>query len=92
MVITFPVSNRKKEMLLSLIKRHTKKGSLYYTDDHTAYTTLSLLDKHNSIAHKNGKYVREDTLTLMELKVSGVIQRCGCIIIGAYLKIIFISI
>ena len=91
MVITFPVSNRKKETLLPLIKRHTKKGS-YIIQMIILLTQQSLLGKHNSIAHKNEEYVREDTLTLMELKVSGVMQRCGCIIIGAYLKIIFISI
>lgn len=36
-VITFPVSDRKHDTLIPLIKLHTKKGSLYYTDDHTAY-------------------------------------------------------
>ena len=60
-VITFPVSDRKHETLIPLIQQHTRKGSLYYTDDHTAYATLSLIGKHNSISHGNKEYVREDT-------------------------------
>ena len=39
-VITFPVSDRKHDTLIPLIKQHTRKGSLYYTDDHTAYTGI----------------------------------------------------
>ena len=60
-VITFPVYNRKHETLIPLIKQYTKKGSLYYTDDHTAYAALSLIDRHNSFFHGNKEYVREDT-------------------------------
>jgi transposase len=60
-VITFPVSDRQHQTLIPLIQQHTKKGSLYYTDDHTAYATLSLIGKHNSISHGNQEYVREDT-------------------------------
>ena len=37
------------------------KDLLYYTDDHTAYATLSLIGKHSSISHGNKEYVREDT-------------------------------
>ncbi|HEX2406305.1 MAG TPA: IS1595 family transposase, partial [Nitrososphaeraceae archaeon] len=62
-VITFPVSDRQQHQTLnSLIQQHTQKGSLYYTDDHTAYTTLSLIGKHNSIYHgKQRVCEREDT-------------------------------
>ena len=60
-VITFPVSDRKHDTLIPLIKQHTKKGSLYYTDDHTAYATLDLIGKHQIIAHGIEEYVREDT-------------------------------
>jgi transposase len=42
-VILFPVSDRKQDTLIPLIKLHTKKGSLYYTDDHTAYASLDLI-------------------------------------------------
>jgi len=60
-VITFPVSDRKHDTLIPLIKLHTKKGSLYYTDDHTAYATLDLIGKHQIIAHGMEEYVRENT-------------------------------
>ena len=50
-VITFAVSDRKHDTLISLIKFYTKKGSLYYTDDHTAYASLDLIGKHQIIAH-----------------------------------------
>lgn len=60
-VITFPVSDRKHDTLIPLIKLHTKKGSLYYTDDHIAYATLDLIGKHQIIAHGMEEYVREDT-------------------------------
>ena len=39
-VITFPVSDRKHDTLIPLIKQHTKKGSLYYTDDHTSFSKI----------------------------------------------------
>jgi transposase-like protein len=48
------------DTLIPLIKLHTKKGSLYYTDDHTAYASLDLIGKHQIIAHRMGEYVRED--------------------------------
>ncbi|MFN3654129.1 MAG: transposase [Candidatus Nitrosotenuis sp.] len=41
-VITFPVPDRKHETLMPLIEQHARKGSLYYTDDHTAYASLRL--------------------------------------------------
>ena len=59
-VITFPVSDRKHDTLIPLIKQHTKKGSLYYTDDHTAYATLNLIGKHQIILHGKEEYVRDD--------------------------------
>ena len=59
-VITFPVSDRKQDTLIPLIKLHTKKGSLY-SDDHTAYASLDLIGKHQIIAHGMEEYVREDT-------------------------------
>lgn len=61
-VITFPASDRRKETLIPLIRQHTRKGSLYYSDDHTAYATLNLIGKHQVIAHSREEYVRgEDT-------------------------------
>jgi transposase len=60
-VITFPVSDRKHDTLIPLIEQHTKKGSLYYTDDNTAYAALNLIGKHQIVAHGREEYVREDT-------------------------------
>lgn len=60
-VITFPVSDRKHETLIPLIKQYTKKGSLYYSDDHTAYAMLNMIGKHQVVAHGREEYVREDT-------------------------------
>jgi len=48
-VIIFPISDRKHDTLIPLIKLHTKKGSLYYTDDHTAYASLDLIGKHQIV-------------------------------------------
>lgn len=45
-VTTFPVSYRKHDTLIPLIKQGTKKGSLYYTCEHTAYAALNLIGKH----------------------------------------------
>ena len=44
-VITVPVPDRKRDTLIRLIIQHTKKCSLYYTDDSTAYAALNLIDK-----------------------------------------------
>lgn len=60
-VITFPISDRKHDTLIPLIKQHTKKGSLYYTDDYIAYAALNLIGKQHIIAHGRDEYVREDT-------------------------------
>lgn len=59
-VVTFPVPDRKHDTLMPLIERHTKKGSLYYTDEHTAYASLRMRGKHQVISHGMEEYVRED--------------------------------
>jgi transposase len=60
-VITFPILDRKYDTLVPLITRHTKKGSLYYSDDHTAYATLNLIGKHQVVAHGSEEYVRDNS-------------------------------
>ncbi|MGA9151653.1 MAG: IS1595 family transposase [Candidatus Nitrosopolaris sp.] len=56
-----PVLDRKHDTLVPLITEHTKKGSLYYSDDHTAYTTLNLIGKHQVVAHVSEEYVRDNS-------------------------------
>lgn len=45
-VITFPVPNRRAKTLLPIVDKHTHRGSIYYTDENTAYATLSLRGQH----------------------------------------------
>ena len=59
-VMTFPVPDRKRKTLMDLIDKHTKKDSLYYTDDHTAYATLNTRGMHKTVSHGRDEYVRED--------------------------------
>ena len=59
-VMTFPVPDRKYATLMELIKKHTKKGSLYYTDDYTAYASLQMRGKHKVVSHGMDEYVRDD--------------------------------
>jgi transposase len=59
-VMTFPVPDRKYDTLMLLIKKHTKKGSLYYTDDYTAYASLDMRGKHKVVSHGMEEYVRDD--------------------------------
>lgn len=54
LVVTFPVSTRSRHELLSIIETHTKPGSLYYTDDWHAYTTLSVRGNHVVITKDKG--------------------------------------
>ncbi|MDR4512839.1 MAG: IS1595 family transposase [Nitrososphaeraceae archaeon] len=60
-VITFHVYDRKHETLIPLIKKYTKKGSLYYSYDHTASAMLNMIGKHKVVAHVREEYVREDS-------------------------------
>ena len=83
-VITFPVSDRKHDTLIPLIKQHTKKGSLYYTDDHTAYATLNLIGKHQIILHGKEEYVRDHATISMVSKDSGAMPRHGYITTEVY--------
>ena len=59
-VMTFPVPDRKYDTLMELIKKHTRKGSLYYTDDYTAYASLVMRGKHKVVSHGRDEYVRGD--------------------------------
>lgn len=60
-ILTFIVPDRKRATLMERIKKHTKKGSLYYTDDHTAYAVLDTMGKHEIVTHSQDEYVRGDS-------------------------------
>lgn len=59
-VMTFPVPNRKYDTLIEIIKKHTRKGSLYYTDEYTAYASLIMRGKHKVVSHGKDEYARGD--------------------------------
>lgn len=65
-IIVFPVPNREKETLLPLIKRYTKHGSIYYTDEYRAYVSLVYRGKHIRITKEKGKPVDEQNLNGLE--------------------------
>lgn len=53
-VITFPIPNRRKKTLYPLIKSHTRKGSIYYTDDYEGYASLVARGHHVIIEKQQG--------------------------------------
>jgi len=54
-VLTFPISSRGRKVLISLIEKHTRPGSLYYTDDWHAYASLSVRGNHVVVRKDKGK-------------------------------------
>jgi len=54
-VFTFPISSRNEKTLVPIIQQHTKPGSLYYTDDWHAYSSLSIRGNHIVIRKEKGK-------------------------------------
>jgi transposase len=65
-VLTFPVSSRATETLLPIIRDHTKPGSLYYTDDWRAYTSLSVRGDHVVVRKEKGHPKGRDHLNGIE--------------------------
>jgi transposase len=53
-VATFPIPNRKTNTLISLVFKHTKPGSLYYSDDWHAYAYLSIKGNHVVVEKDKG--------------------------------------
>lgn len=54
-VLTFPITTRGKKGIVPLMKKYTKPGSLYYTDDWHAYTFLDIRGDHVVIRKDKGK-------------------------------------
>ena len=53
-VFTFPVPNRRRATLTSLIIKHTKGGSIFYTDDYRGYGVLSFRGRHHRVLAQQG--------------------------------------
>jgi transposase len=45
-VLTFPISSRARETIMPFITQYTKTGSLYYTNNWFAYTSLPIRGNH----------------------------------------------
>ncbi len=78
-IIVFPVSSRSEDALLSLIRRYTKKGNIYYTDERHAYVSLVFRGKHIRITKEKGNLSMNKIL--MAWKVSSPRLNTGSIII-----------
>ena len=65
-VIFFPIPRRKAEHILPLVRKHTKEGSIYYTDDFKGYVSLVVRGKHVSIRKEKGIPVGENHINGME--------------------------
>ncbi|GAB4117026.1 MAG: hypothetical protein Kow00103_13380 [Candidatus Caldatribacteriota bacterium] len=53
-ILTFPISSRSRETMMPYIVRYTKTGSLYYTNDWFAYTSLPVRGNHVVVLKEKG--------------------------------------
>ena len=53
-VRVFAVPNRQKATLLPLIVQHTSPGSLFYTDEYSAYASLKVQGEHIVVTKDKG--------------------------------------
>lgn len=65
-VLTFPVPSRATRTLHPIIQDYTKPGSLYYTDDWHAYTSLSIRGNHVVVSKTKGTPKGRDHLNGIE--------------------------
>jgi transposase len=65
-VITMPISSRGRNTLIPLILKHTKHGSMYYTDDWFAYTSLDIIGNHVVVKKEKGQPKGRNHLNGME--------------------------
>jgi transposase len=54
-VRVFPLPRRSEKRMQDLVRLHTQPGSLYYTDEWRAYTSLAVRGKHVVIRKKGGR-------------------------------------
>lgn len=59
-VVVFPVPNRKAETLEPLIQRHTRKGSVYFTDDYEGYAIVEARGEHVTVIKERGRPLVND--------------------------------
>ena len=65
-VLTFPVSGRGRGTLIPIILEHTQHGSLYYTDEWFAYTSLDIEGNHVVVKKEKGRPKGRDHLNGIE--------------------------
>ena len=83
-VRVFAVPNRQKATLLPLIVQHTSPGSLFYTDEYSAYASLKVQGEHIVVTKDKGIPQGRDHLPKghpMVSKAFGAMPKTGCICI-----------
>lgn len=65
-VRVFPVSKRRQRLILPLVRQHTRPGSLYYTDDWSAYASLAVRGGHVVVRKEKGRPKGRDHLNGIE--------------------------
>ena len=65
-VRVFPLSNRNRKEVLRLVRTKTRLGSLYFTNDWKAYTSLSVRGNHVVVRKKGGVPVGRNHITGIE--------------------------
>lgn len=65
-VVVFPVPDRKRETLTPLIEKHTRTGSIYYTDEYEGYVGLVVRGKHIRVKKEKGKPTTEAHINGLE--------------------------
>ncbi len=65
-VVVFPVPDRKKETLTPPIGKHTRTGSICYTDEYEGYVGLVVRGKHIRVKKEKGKPTTEAHINGLE--------------------------
>ncbi len=65
-VIFFPIPRRRAKHILPLVDKHTKEGSIYYTDDFRGYVSLVIRGRHIRIRKEKGRPVGKNNINGME--------------------------